>query len=565
MAAKKPAKPRKFKQARKDAKSAAKQTFSGKSQARLKDPLTKLTADDKAALSEMKTTAKAELGKDAYLSKKDYEATQKAAREKFRSEMRAEFGEYGGKKAGATDTQAPKRTPKAKTVTKPTVSENAKRLSKTRTFTTAVETPSQTEKKPRVAKQQDPKKVSTSKASGKKKPATKPAVNKPAAKGYSAGKTLNSIGQGRYDALIKEGVAPKKAMNKALFFQEKGVKAQAKAGMDKAAKNIGGMTDRQEAALQRKVGKTERKAAKLRAADPAKYDAREKAATNPKLSSEQKVKEIRKIGSTTKPKPAEAPKPNKYLNMQNAKKSAKTPKYVVSTRTNAPKEVAAKPVNSIAAKAKRFGKTKAAGKGLIAGALIAEAGSALKGSTEKDFREIQRLENRLAKMQGKAPKYKNMGSNKNIIESSKADLSNLANLATMGLVGKTRRGRMDELNAKIAKAETKRATRINAGRAAKAAAGKKTLGGANRSSTPMNKTFKVATGAGGSTSATPIKGSSYRVAKGDTLSGISKRAGVTLSEVLAANPTIADKKSKYKGGSMIWANTKVNIPTSKKK
>ena len=559
MAAKKPAKPRKFKQARKDAKSAAKQAFSGKSQARLKDPLTKLTADDKAALSEMKTTAKAELGKDAYLSKKDYEATQNAAREKFRSEMRAEFGEYGGKKAGATDTQAPKRTPKTKQAAKPTVSENAKRLSKTRTFTTAVETPSQTEK-PKATKKAAVKKAATKKA------AAKPAVNKPATKGYAAGKTLNATGQARYDELIKQGVKPKSAMNKALFAQEKAVKPAVK----KPATNTGGMTARQEAALQRKVGKTERKAAKLRAADPAKYDAREKAATNPKLSSEQKVKEIRKIGSTTKPKPAEAPKANKYLDMQNAKKAgsaskqvATRPKFVTSTRTNAPQEVSAKP--TAAAKAKKFGKTRKVGKGLIAGALIAEAGSALKGSTEKDFREIQRLENRLAKMQGKAPKYKNMGSNKNFIESSKADLSNLANLATMGLVGKTRRGRMDELNAKIVKAEEKRATRINAGRAAKAAAGKKTLGGANRSSTPMNKTFKVATGAGGSTSATPIKGSSYRVAKGDTLSGISKRAGVTLSEVLAANPTIADKKSKYKGGSMIWANTKVNIPTSKKK
>ena len=37
MAAKKPTNPRKFKQARKDAKSAAKQAFSGKSQAGLKD------------------------------------------------------------------------------------------------------------------------------------------------------------------------------------------------------------------------------------------------------------------------------------------------------------------------------------------------------------------------------------------------------------------------------------------------------------------------------------------------------------------------------------------------
>jgi nucleoid-associated protein YgaU len=63
-------------------------------------------------------------------------------------------------------------------------------------------------------------------------------------------------------------------------------------------------------------------------------------------------------------------------------------------------------------------------------------------------------------------------------------------------------------------------------------------------------------GAGGSTT-------SYTVKKGDTLSAIAKTSGVKLSEVLAANPRIADKKSKYKGGSMIWSGTKVKIPTKK--
>jgi LysM repeat protein len=74
-----------------------------------------------------------------------------------------------------------------------------------------------------------------------------------------------------------------------------------------------------------------------------------------------------------------------------------------------------------------------------------------------------------------------------------------------------------------------------------------------RSSTKINKTF---TTAGGSTT-------SYTVKKGDTLSGIAKTSGVKLSEVLAANPKIADKKSKYKGGSMIWSGTKVKLPTKK--
>jgi len=66
----------------------------------------------------------------------------------------------------------------------------------------------------------------------------------------------------------------------------------------------------------------------------------------------------------------------------------------------------------------------------------------------------------------------------------------------------------------------------------------------------------VQVNAGGSTT-------SYTVKKGDTLSGIAKTSGVKLSEILAANPTIADKKSKYKGGSMIWSGTKVKLPTKK--
>ena len=47
--------------------------------------------------------------------------------------------------------------------------------------------------------------------------------------------------------------------------------------------------------------------------------------------------------------------------------------------------------------------------------------------------------------------------------------------------------------------------------------------------------------------------SKYRVRSGDTLSGIAKRAGVTLAELRAANPQIADPRK-------IFRNTGVNIP-----
>lgn len=84
------------------------------------------------------------------------------------------------------------------------------------------------------------------------------------------------------------------------------------------------------------------------------------------------------------------------------------------------------------------------------------------------------------------------------------------------------------------------------------AGGKRYLGSAHVSSAGLKN--KTIVGAGGST---------YTVKKGDTLSGIAKTSGVKLSEILAANPTIADKKSKYKGGSMIWSGTKVKLPTKK--
>jgi len=58
----------------------------------------------------------------------------------------------------------------------------------------------------------------------------------------------------------------------------------------------------------------------------------------------------------------------------------------------------------------------------------------------------------------------------------------------------------------------------------------------------------VGVGAGGST---------YRVNAGDTLSGIAKKSGVTLSELMAANKKIKDPRK-------IYRNTQVNIPSKGK-
>jgi LysM repeat protein len=460
MAAKKPKAPKKFKQARKAAVADAKGAFSsGKTKAYRKDPMAKLSAEDKVTLKEVSKEAKGNYITDDK-GNKVFQKPTETAQERFARDRR-EAKAAIDRKYGVEDKPAKTNAP--------------------------AKAAAPVEEKPKAKK----------KAASKPAP-KKAAVNKPATKGFAAGKTLNATGQARYDALVKEGVAPKKAMNKALFAQEKTTKAATP-----------------------KMTKPEVKAQVKTALD--------------KLPGQ---------------KPAKS----------------SSPKYVQSTRTNTPatsKDLAVRPktsttvvgkAESAAEKvAKKGGKFKALGKKFVGTVLAAEAGSALKGSTEKDFRYIQKLENQLAKTQGKAPKYKNMGSNKNFVESSKADLSNLAALTTMGVVGKTRRERMDELNNKIKKAEKVRADKINKGRAAKVAAGKGNLPGAHVSSSKINKTYSVTPGAGGSTS------TAYTVKRGDTLSGIAKTSGVKLSELLAAN-TKFKTDAKYKGGSMIWAGTKVKLP-----
>ena len=343
----------------------------------------------------------------------------------------------------------------------------------------------------------------------------------------------------------------------------------------------GGLTPRQESALQRRVAKTDKKLLQIKARDPKKFAAREKIAANPKLTAQQKVDAIRKVGYAEKPKPAAPAKPGKYLEMQQQKRAgrpteaslrAKENAYLASkkpapklqtlaeAKAAAPKpkgtttaaKSEAKPAAKPAAKKvapKKFARSRAlargTAKGGLIGAAIAEAGSIAKGSTEKDWKEIQRLENKLAALKGKAPRYKNMGSNKNPIAAMKADLGNLAANATFGIVGKTRRGRMDELNRMIAKQEKK-----NANKATKPSKPDYSVRGRG----PAAQT-KVTPTAGGST----IASGKYTVQKGDTLSGIAKNAGVSLSELRALNPAIM-KRKKYKQGNMIWSGTKVNIP-----
>lgn len=545
MAAKK-ATTRKYRQAKQAAKPAAKAAFPGKKQAGRKDPKIKISAEDKLAIDEMKAQAKADLGKNAYLSKSEYQAQQKAAREKFRSQMRAEFGEYGGKKAEATDTLAPKRTPKAakKSAVKP-VSENAKKLNKTRTFVTAVETPSQTEKKP-------VKKAAVKKAAVKKV-AVKPSK--------TMGEISKEITKTTKPATKKVAKSAKSAANKA---------AWAKMGPEERKnwnQNKPGAKGSTYTAA-RAAGKTPAEAAK--AANPRlfKNPVAEAPAVMPKQATATAKVNVKTAKAPARPTDASLrANEDAYLEKTKARLAAENKAKANSAKgkTQTPQAEAAK------AKAKPEGKPaakkvvvkkqgplrklgKLAGKAFVLGSVGSEVGSIVKGSTEKDWKEIQRLENKLAAAQGKAPRYKNMGSNKNPIQAMTADASHMANLLSGSLVGKTRRDRMDELNRKIKAAEKKNASTASKPKpaaktsyVATSAAGKKYLSPSHVAQNKKN----VNIGSGGSTTR-------YVVKKGDTLSGIAKNAGLSLSEVRNMNPELM-KNPKYKKGSMIWSGTKVNI------
>ena len=194
------------------------------------------------------------------------------------------------------------------------------------------------------------------------------------------------------------------------------------------------------------------------------------------------------------------------------------------SKTTAAKSVASKAL-SVGSK---LGKSKLVkGAGLVAkvatvAGIVKEANQIKTGQSEKDFRRIQALENRVAAAKGEKPKYTRSGSNRNLAESLKVDAGNA--LSFVGL-GKSRKDRLAELKNMAAKAEKKKLTKP----APKPSATK---------DTPASKS---------------ISGNKYRVNAGDTLSGIASRAGVSLKDLRSANPQITDPRK-------IYRNTGVVIP-----
>jgi LysM repeat protein len=450
--------PKKFRQARKAAKADAKKVFSGKKQAGLKDksPLAKFSLDDQKALSETSQEAKGKYITDDKGNKikttnltakegaAEYKSARKASNEAFRSAMRAEFGEYAGKKATQSDYDSnPKfkdRTPKA--------------------------APAKTEA---PAKKAVAKKAAVKKAAPAKKAAPV------AKKGFAAGKELNAEGKAIYDKLVKEGVKPKSALNKALFRQEKGAKVAAKAAAPIA-----------------KAAKSAATAVKAQGPVKSKVPAGAKPVgvgtmKNGKITFKFDDKEIKSV-----------------VEKNRAARAVKVPSTVVSSKPNVPgKELAVRPKAGpvVAKAATTSAKKKFTAKGAALGA---------------------------ARLAGKA------------VSGRVALATTAAGLLAGPLMNQLTKDKNRITSADVMKGREQAAIRANAP--------KSTVKSRSNQPRITGQGKFIGVGAGGST---------YKVNAGDTLSGIAKKSGVTLSELMAANKNIKDPKK-------IYRNTSVKIPSKGK-
>ena len=515
MAAKKPTRPRKFKQARKDALAQAKKDFSGKKQAGLKDRELRISADDKKVLSEVKAESKGNYITDDRGNKINVKPTETSAERiaRDRREAKAELQRKWDAEDGKLDS---KGRPTKQSSVKPTelgerrldqmkkagISEkDAKKVlstnkpayekkTKKKKLTTRPGGTAGTVSKPKPGLAEQIKKdVATVKA------------NKPATKGFSAGKTLTPKGQAIYDDLVKQGVKPKSAMNKAIFRQEK-------------------TTPR------------------------VKITVDNKPTVSKPTAGAQAVNEMGKKKGLKDPlgieKKTTTPKVDKLSTLE---------KKVTAAKTTAKKVTTAKAAKEVSTGAK-------VGKAILDAAkttaMIAGPGKFLK---PVKFVQAAIAGNKAVKVT-KAVKAAESGKKFQAANTARktANAVKAEKAAKAGKMGKVKK-------VGLAAAGFYALDKIPTGGGSKPAvtktlpqrpAGQYPKGGGKGLKLGPN----INVGAGGSTT-------SYVVKRGDTLSGIAKTAGVKLSEVLAANPKIADKKSKYKGGNMIWRGTTVKLPTKK--
>jgi len=559
--AKKTKKPYKFRQARKDAKAASKGVFEGKKpvgrQGKAKDTTVKQTLEEKQALRELsEAKQRQKTGKSDYIiddkgRRVEVKATEtpqeRMARDRAAAK-RAAYEKYPLEEGGAKKSKKafkPRSTqPSAKE--KPMPKKPGKNFGKYGAL-------DEYEIEKNLEREEKAAKSSVKKKSVKKKAAVKP-TTEPAAEKKMTRAEKSAANKARWASMT-----PAERKN------WKASKSGAKPSVYESARAAGKTPAEAAKAANPNLFK-EKPAAKTAAKPKAAPAVKEPAAKRPTLASLKKNE-----AKALKEAKARVAAKNKAL-ADSAKGKTQTPTAAKAKATAKPegkpavkkapvKKAAAKkaPVKNDAAKKaavkkpsakapKKFGKTRAVAKGAGYLALGGELASLVKGSTEKDFDEINRLERKLANLTGKGKSTATAAR-----QAAGMQLSNLASLATMGYVGKTRRQRMDELNKLIKKASPKELRYGPKGESL--VPGTKAY---KAGSTTMPKyttsTKKPDTGAGGST----ITGT-YTVKKGDTLWGIAKNAGVSLAEIRAANPAIM-KRKKYKQGNMIWSGTKVRIP-----
>lgn len=542
--------PKKFRQARKDAKTEAKKAFSGKKKAVLKDPSVKYSADDQKILKEVAQEAKrgyitTDTGERVY-SKPTETARERIAREraeamrKYREQIEAEDGKKPAKKKPAAKKVFEPRSTKPSAKEKPMPKKPGKNYAKYGALDEyKIEKNLEKEskvKKPGVKKPTRAEKSAANKAAWKNMTpeqrknwkANKPSVIKTDKAATS--RQVNPIGK---NALKKYGSS---GGNQTILRVERSQAAE----IDKKAK----------------ISKGSKGAAKTAAKSPV-YSITD---VQPEKASKgaKKAKFVqKKTGATVAKTTTAAPKTGGTV--------AVRPKGTVATTSKTGKAVATtgKSTTAAAAAAKKakFGKLKKFARGAALFAVGAEAVSLAKGSVTKDQKELDRLEKKLAALKGKkAPSgfelyRKGMGAN----------ISTLADLATMGGVGKTRRERMDELNKLIQKQQKKNAAAAGPkpGKVDYSVRGRGPGGpGSPAAKAAAASAASSSSGASGGTKPSTTPGGTYVVKRGDTLSGIAKSAGVSLAEIRAANKKFA-KNPKYKQGSMIWAGTTVKIPKKK--
>lgn len=512
----KPTKPKKFRQARKDAKTAAKKTFSGKPQARLKDPLAKLDLIDKEALKEVSKESKGNFITDERGNKIQTKPVE-TAKERIAREKRVAMDKFRARVAAEDG----------------------------------------------IAEKPAAEKKITKKAAAKK-----PAVKKPTTTSTAAVKELKTPeGKARYDKLIKEGVKPKSALNKALFYEAK-LPSQKGAAAPKAESKP-----------------------KVKKAGATKNGAFKKV-TDASLTSQEdayrqsKVDKLVKEGKLSGSKELAIRPKNEVV-----KTGAKTP----AVRTQTVKAIPGS--DTVVKKAGKLGKLKKfVGRGGAVLALL-DAPNLIKGSQENAKAVLRRD---MAK-QGGEYKYRSNKENfgtKAFLKQVPGDViapsaNQLLQYFSGGILGESVGDRAKRVNKEAAKLEEKNRKQsiknlrygpggeslvpgTDAYKKGSKTRPKPAAPGAAGGTTPGTKPGAGSAGGGsssggskggsgskGGTTPSVTAGSTYTVKSGDTLSAIAKASGVKLSDIYAANKKFK-QNPKYKGGNMIWSGTTVKIPTIKK-